>query len=143
MGSYEVGQGRRVVARLPRGGDLAGEILDVARAYKVEAGQVWAIGAVQQARIAYYDQSGKAYQELDLDEPLEIASLIGNLSLRDGETALHAHAVFADRRGRTFGGHVVAGCVIYACELLLCELSGSVLEGVYDEATGLPLWRGL
>ncbi len=31
VGSYEVGEGRRVVARLPRDGDLAEEILSVAR----------------------------------------------------------------------------------------------------------------
>lgn len=141
MGSYEVGEGRRVVARLPRDGDLVEEILAVAREHGIDTGQVWAIGAVRRARIAYYDQDGRTYQELDLDQPLEIASLIGNVSLRNGETALHAHAVFADRRGRTHGGHVVSGCVVYACELLLSEFSGKVLERVHDEATGLPLWR--
>jgi hypothetical protein len=143
MGSSEVSEGRRIVARLRRDGDLAEEILGVALEHRVEGGQVWAIGAVRGARIAYYDQHDRAYQELDLDEPLEIASLIGNISLRDGAPALHAHAVFADREGRIYGGHVMPGCSIYACELLLSEFLGKALEREHDETTGLPLWRGL
>lgn len=143
MGSIEVGQGRRFVARLPRGGDLVEEILAVANEHAVTAAQVWAIGAVQRARIAYYDQTGRTYREIDLDAALEIASLIGNISLRESRPALHAHAVFADEAGRTHAGHILRGCVVYACELLLTEFTGATLERVHDESTGLPLWYGL
>jgi len=143
MGNFEVGEGRRVFARLPYGGDLAEEILAVARENGVELGQVWAIGAVQKARLAYYDQDAKTYREFDLDQHLEIASLIGNISLRDRRPALHAHAVFADAQGHAYGGHVAPGCVVFACELLLFEFSGDQLERVHDETTGLPLWKGL
>ncbi len=143
MGSAEMAEGRRIVARLPRDGDLVEEILAVANDHGIDLGQVWAIGAVRRARIAYYDQAARTYRDIELDEPLEIASLIGNISLRDGKAALHAHGVFAGPDGHTRGGHVMPGCVIYACELLLVELSGETLERVHDDSTGLPLWRSL
>lgn len=143
MGSQDVGEGRRVVARLPHGADLFEEIRGMARRHGISAGQVWAIGAVQRARIAYYDQADKTYRELDRDEHLEIVSLIGNVSLRDGEPAVHAHAVFADARGQTWGGHVVPGCVVFACEVFMSEFTGVALERAHDDVTGLPLWRGL
>lgn len=101
MGSCEVEAGRRVMARLPHGGDLYEEILAVARAHGINLGEVWAIGAVQRARIAYYNQKKQAYRTVDLDEPLEIVSLLGTVSLLDGAPTLHAHGVFADQRGRT------------------------------------------
>jgi predicted DNA-binding protein with PD1-like motif len=143
MGSCEVREGRRIVARLPYGGDLLTEILAVAKEYGIALGQVWAIGAVQRARIAFYDQQLHTYRELELDEHLEIVSLIGNISRRDGQPALHAHAAFADGLGGTCGGHLVPGCVIFACELYLTELTGHALERSHDEVTGLPLWRDL
>jgi predicted DNA-binding protein with PD1-like motif len=143
MGNFEVGEGRRVFARLPHGGDLIDEILAVANENRIELAQLWAIGAVQKARLAYYDQVAHEYREHGLNQPLEIASLIGNISLRDKAAAVHAHAVFADQDGRTYGGHVAPGCVIFACELLLVEFLGDQLVREHDEATGLPLWKGL
>jgi predicted DNA-binding protein with PD1-like motif len=143
MGSVEVGDGKRIVARLAHGADLIDEILGVAREHHIEQAHCWAIGAVKRARLAYYDQDGKAYWEFALDRHLEIVSLIGNLSLRDGQPVVHAHAAFADDEGAMYGGHVAAGCEIFACELLLVEFSGEILERKHDEVTGLPLWQKL
>lgn len=41
MGSAEVNEGRRLVARLPRDEDLVGAILAVAREHRLELAQVW------------------------------------------------------------------------------------------------------
>jgi len=143
MGSVELGDGKRIMARLTHGADLTDEILAVAKEHHIELAQCWAIGAVKRARLAYYDQEGKAYWEFALDRHLEIVSLTGNVSLRDGRPAVHAHAAFADEEGRMYGGHIAAGCEIFACELLLVEFSGDLLAREHDEVTGLPLWRGL
>jgi predicted DNA-binding protein with PD1-like motif len=143
MASVELGDGKRIMARLTHGADLIDEILGVAGEHHIELAHCWAIGAVKRARLAYYDQDGKAYWEFAIDRHLEIVSLIGNVSLRDGRPAVHAHAAFADDEGRMFGGHLAAGCEIFACELLLVEFSGDLLERQHDEVTGLYLWRGL
>ena len=102
-----------------------------------------AIGALQEARLAFYDQHERAYEEFAVSEAVELLALVGNVSQRDGATAVHAHATLGRHDGSCLGGHVMPGCVIFACELVLQELVGESLERVYDEQTGLPLWRGL
>ena len=143
MGAREYARGRRVVARLPHGGDLLAEIAAVADAHGMDAAELRAIGALQTARLAFYDQTSHEYGESSVDAPVELVGLLGNVSRRDGATAVHAHATLAGHDGACLGGHVAPGCVIFACELLLQELVGEPLEREFDEVTGLPLWRGL
>ena len=143
MGAREYARGRRVVARLPHGGDLLEEIGAVAEAHGMRAAELRAIGALQTARLAFYDQTSHEYGEFPVDAPVELVGLLGNVSRRDGATAVHAHATLAGHDGACVGGHVAPGCVIFACELILQELVGEPLERKFDEVTGLPLWRGL
>jgi predicted DNA-binding protein with PD1-like motif len=143
MGSKEYARGRRVVARLPHGGDLLQEIAAVAEAHGMAMAEVRAIGALSAARLAYYDQSARQYGEFDVPGAVELLALLGNVSRRDGATAVHVHATLAGHDGACVGGHVAPGCRVFACELMLQELDGDPLEREYDEVTGLPLWRGL
>lgn len=143
MGSREYARGRRVVARLPHGGDLLAEIGAVAGAHGMVMAELRAIGALQRARLSFYDQRTHRYEEFSVEEPLELVSLLGTVSRRDGATAVHAHAALSDHSGGCIGGHVATGCVLYAGELVLQELVGEPLERVHDEQTGLPLWRDL
>ena len=143
MGSREYARGRRIVARLTHGGDLMTEIAAVAEEHGVQMAEVRAIGALSEARLAYYDQAAKTYGEFAVDGAVEVLALLGNVSRRDGATAVHVHATLAGHDGSCVGGHVVPGCRVFACELMLQELEGEPLEREYDEVTGLPLWRGL
>jgi uncharacterized protein len=143
MGSKEYARGRRIVARLPHGGDLLAEIAAVAEAHGVAMAEVRGIGALTGARLAYYDQQAREYGEFAVDAPVELLALLGNVSRRDGATAVHVHATLSGHDGACVGGHVAPGCSIFACELMLQELQGEPLEREYDEVTGLPLWRGL
>jgi len=144
MASREFARGRWLAARLPCGADLLEAIAALADEHRVRVAEVRAIGALQCARIAIYDQEGRAYDEWVLDRPLELVTLLGNVSRRDGATAVHVHATLADQGGVCFGGHVAPGCVVFACELFLQELvGGEPLERAFDEETGLPLWRNI
>jgi uncharacterized protein len=143
MGSKEYARGRRIVARLAHEGDLLEEIAAVARTHGVTMAEVRGIGALSEARLAYYDQHAKTYGEFSVEGAVEILALLGNVSRRDGATAVHVHATLSGHDGACVGGHVVPGCRVFACELMLQELDGEPLEREYDEVTGLPLWRGL
>lgn len=143
MGSKEYARGRRIVARLPHGGDLLQEIAAVADAHGMAMAEVRAIGALSEARLAFYDQEAKTYGEFAVDGAVELLALLGNVSRRDGATAVHVHATLSGHDGACIGGHVAPGCLVFACELMLQELDGDLLEREYDEVTGLPLWRGL
>jgi hypothetical protein len=143
MSGMEFTHGRTIVARLTHGADLLDEIVTLADRHGIEAAALQGLGALRQARLAYYDQAAKSYDEFDLSGPFEITALAGNLSRRDGGPAAHVHLTLADHEGHAFGGHAAPGCLVFACEIVVSELLGPSLERTYDAATGLPLWRGL
>jgi len=143
MSSVEFATGRTIVARLAHGADLLEEIAGLAERHGIAAGALQGLGALQRTRLAYYDQAARAYAEFDLDGPLELTCLAGNLSRRDGAPAVHAHLTLADRDGRALGGHAAPGCIVFACELVVTELLGPALDRALDGVTGLPLWRGV
>jgi predicted DNA-binding protein with PD1-like motif len=72
---------------------------------------------------------------------MEIVSLYGNVSLKDGRPFAHLHVVLPDEQGNGKGGHLVAGgAPVFACEVTIEEYSGPELVRNFDEQTGLFLW---
>jgi predicted DNA-binding protein with PD1-like motif len=80
----------------------------------------------------------KQYQFQKLDQVLEIASLHGNVALKDGEPFIHAHAVFSDENLRTYGGHLKELTVGGTCEIHMRTFSDT-WHREYDQETGLSL----
>jgi len=132
--------GKIILEGLPHGADLLEAITDLARREGIEIGTVAAIGAVKSARIGYYDQTAREYRERDIEEPMEISSCLGNISLKNGKIFVHAHINLADSKGRVIGGHLCPGTIIFAAECRITELKGGSLERSFDETTGLSLW---
>jgi predicted DNA-binding protein with PD1-like motif len=140
MGLFEYGASKELIVRLKHDADLVQTMTELARSKGVEAGSFTAIGALKRARLGYYDQKNHEYREVKIDSPHEMASCIGNVSLKDGEPFIHAHVVLADERGNTKAGHLLEG-IVFAAEVHLRQLEGPRLERKYDELTGLSLWN--
>jgi len=133
--------GRKIMGRMAKGEDLLAALEKVAREHGITLGEVRAIGAVSQARLGYYHQGERKYYFLDLARPLEIASLIGNISVKDDKPMVHAHVTLSDADGRAFGGHLAEGTLVFACEFTIQEYqSATALGRRMDESTGLFLW---
>jgi predicted DNA-binding protein with PD1-like motif len=132
-------QGRIFFARLDHGADIISEITNLAEENGIEKGAISAIGALSRAELGYYDQVSHKYCKISVDEPVELASCTGNISLRDGRPFVHAHAALSNRTGKTWGSHLTCG-TIFAAEVCLQELSGLPLKRVPDSITGLALW---
>lgn len=130
----------RYIGKLSHGGDLLEEITDFCRNEGIKFGYLQAIGAVSKARLAFYDQSEKTYCYFDVNEPLEITALSGNISLKEGNVMVHVHANLADKSGKVWGGHLAEGTIIFACEIVITVFDNSPLERGLDQETGLPLW---
>ena len=138
-GPFEYRASKELIVRLKHDADLVQSITELARSNGIEVGSFTAIGALERARLAYYDQKDSEYREIKIDSPHEMASCTGNISLKNGEPFIHAHVVLADDRGNTKGGHLLEG-IVFAAEVHLHRLEGPRLERRYDEATGLSLW---
>jgi len=131
--------GRNFLVRAEHDSDLVQFVTELAEKEGITVATFTAIGALKRAKLEFYDQEKHEYREIALDSPQEIASCVGNISVKDGRTFVHAHAVLADKNGNTKAGHLLEG-VVFAAEVHLRELKGAKLERKYDKVTGLSLW---
>ncbi len=139
MGVYEFKEGRRLLARVPKGTELVGHITGLLVEHDIRQGFISGIGALADAALGFYDQQTHEYHEMKLFGGLEIVSLLGNISLRDGAPHAHLHAGLAGHDGKVYGGHLARGTV-FLTELVIIEFTGRELERLPDEPTGLVCW---
>ncbi|PZN04842.1 DUF296 domain-containing protein [Thermaerobacter sp. FW80] len=139
----EFGVRRVLVGRLRRGDDILAALGGVAAQHAIAVGWVQLLGAVERARLAFYDQSERVYREFTLDEPAEILAGTGNISRTAGSESpfVHLHLTLGDRQGRAWGGHVLEGTRVFACEYAIWVLEGPSLVRHPDAETGLKLWQ--
>jgi len=132
--------GRVIFARLFENEDLLESISDTAKKTKVNAGFFILIGTLKKAKLGFYRQ-GK-YEPIQIDEPVEIVSCLGNISLKEEkELVVHAHISVSDEKGQVSGGHALPGCIVAAtAELVLVEAVDVRLQKKFDEKTKLFLW---
>lgn len=118
------------VFRLRRGSDLLKALQEYARTRRIAAGTVVSgVGCVTRARVR--DASGVTVRELN--EPLEIVSLMGTLST----ARTHLHIALAREDMTVLGGHLMEGCIVNTtAEVVLLELDGVRFGAEWDGETG-------
>ena len=131
--------GRNFFIRGEHDSDLIGFVTEFAKKNKIMLARFTVIGALKSAKLGFYDQQKHEYVEHSISVPQELASCVGNVSLKDGEPFVHVHAVLADEGGNVHAGHLLEGRV-FAAEIHLTELLGEKLVRVPDAVTGLSLW---
>ncbi|WP_456468492.1 PPC domain-containing DNA-binding protein [Archaeoglobus sp.] len=138
MKQFDFQIGRCIFLRLDYGKDLLEQLSEFLEMEGIEAAHISGIGAVRNAEIGYYDQKMREYVKRRVEGGLEILSLSGNVSLKDGKPFPHIHAVL-DRDSEIYAGHLFAA-EVFACELFIASLDGDIPVRELDELTGLHLW---
>jgi len=127
--------------RVPKGADLSVYLDEFVRTKGIRSGVLGVIGVVQKARLGFLDTVTGKYVVTTLDSHREIASCLGNVSLRaDGKPAIHAHIVLADAEGRTAGGHLLEGTTVHYAEFWVATLDGQPFERALDPETNVTGW---
>jgi hypothetical protein len=127
------------ILKPPFGSDLLKELNDFVHTQGINL--AWFSGAVSSATFRYYDQPTQSWVDLQHDQRLEVAGMVGNVSLLNGEPIVHAHITFADEKGRCFGGHLGPNTMVFNIEILLTTLSASKsVVRKMDSQTGLTIW---
>lgn len=130
--------GKTVFARLSENEDLLEMITQVATKARVVAGFFMLIGTLKTAKLGFFHE-GK-YKTIEMQQPLEIVSCLGNVSIKEGKVFPHAHLAVSDEKGRVFGGHAMPGCLIGVTgELVLIETTECRLFRRFDRRTNLSL----
>jgi hypothetical protein len=138
MHHREVSGGREFVARLETGADWDAEIEALAEAEGIDAGWFTALGAVQDAVVAFYDQTDFEYRTVEYDEPLTLAACVGNVALEGGRRVARSHAVLSRRSGQTLSGRLESATVFEADLHVRTFPEG--LDREHHEPTDMALW---
>jgi uncharacterized protein len=97
-----------------------------------------AIGAFSDAVLGYFDLEKMDYKKIPVNEQVEVLTLVGNITLSEGEHKVHAHAVLGKADASAIGGHILEGYVWPTLEVIV-EESPKHLIRRKDSETGLPL----
>jgi predicted DNA-binding protein with PD1-like motif len=123
---------------LAKGDEVMSGLTDFARRNKVTSANFTAIGAFSHATVAWFDDSKKEFKLNPINEQVELTSMIGNITLVNGQPAVHTHVSVASSDGTARGGHVINAFVLPTLELFM-TVYPTALHKERNAATGLML----
>jgi predicted DNA-binding protein with PD1-like motif len=127
------------IAVLAEGEEAKQSLLDIAKKETIEDASFVALGAFSKATVAYFNWQKKKYQDIPVDEQVEVISLIGDIVPDEkGKASLHAHTVLGRSDGSTRGGHLQEGHVRPTLEITITETPGHLTRRKHPEL-GLAL----
>jgi len=95
------------------------------------------IGAVKETEIGAYDTMAKEYIRREFIEVMELVSLEGNVTLKDGNPFVHAHVVLSNHDMNTVGGHLFETTVAAVGEFFLMKFDDNAYRKL-NQDVGLP-----
>lgn len=127
------------VVRLDRGEEVMTCLKTLCEKEGIRLAQISAIGAADEAEIGLYNVEEKEYHKTSLSEEMEILSILGSATRKEGEVYLHLHASFGMRDMTVRGGHLNRCRISGTCEMFLREIPGE-LGRKLDGPTGLNVF---
>jgi len=109
------------VAVCDPGDEAVAALTEFARAERLEASHLTAVGAFERATVGWFDRDARQYRRIAVDEQCEVLSLIGDVAETPDGPSLHAHVVLGLADGSTRGGHLLAGTVFPTLEVVVTE----------------------
>ena len=131
--------GDTYVVRLQRGEEVLACLRELCEKESISLGTVSAIGAVNHVVVGVYRVDEQKYVANTFDGVMDLTSLMGNITEKDGEPYLHLHATFGDLTGKVIGGHLNEAVVSATCELFVRKVEGHVGRRL-DPETGLNIF---
>lgn len=101
---------------------------------------LWAIGAMRRATVGHFDPTARTYHRIQVEEQVEVLSLMGNVArAADGTPIVHVHVVLSRPDGSTVGGHLMEGIVFPMLEVIALVCPDPLFRRP-DPTTGLTIW---
>ena len=129
------------VVRLDRGEEIVESLTKICDREKITLATIEGIGAADHAVIGLYNVGEQVYHKTELNGPMEITALTGNVSTMDGKTYLHIHINLCDEKMNVKGGHLNECRISATAEITIRTVNGKV-ERFYDkDGVGLNLYQ--
>jgi hypothetical protein len=114
--------------RLERGEEIHAVLKAFCQQHGISAGWLTGIGALMQAELGYFHRDRMEYSWKVIETDHELTSLMGNISLKEGEPWLHLHATLSDEQFQVTAGHLKSGVISVTGEIILHPLPGPIIR---------------
>jgi predicted DNA-binding protein with PD1-like motif len=121
-----------------RGDEVMSGLSGFSRREQLSAARIQAIGALSDVTFGYFDWESKEYLRVEVDEQVEVLSLLGDVAQGAHGPEVHAHVVVGKRDGSAHGGHLLQAHVRPTLEVVVTEAPTALRKRV-DPVSGLAL----
>lgn len=129
---------RTFVVVMDKDDEAFGALTDFAGQHHIGGAGLTAVGAARAVTLGYFDPEVSDYRSTEFTEQLEVLALVGDIALKDGGPAVHAHVTLGRRDSSAIGGHLQALRVWPTLEVVVTETPAHLRKKV-DPETGLAL----
>ena len=130
--------GQTFLLVLDKGEDIVEVLTQFAMEQEMKFGSVSGIGACDNVTLNFYNLDTQKYEAREVNEALELTSLLGNISHIDDKPFAHLHGTFGTRDFQTLSGHLTK--VVSTTEIVI-QMTNLDVNRTHDEETGLNLLR--
>ena len=120
------------------GDEVVSQLQRFCEEQQLTAARFTAIGAFSAATLGFFDWDKKEYEEIQVNEQVEVLTLTGDVALHESRPKIHTHVVVGKRDGSAHGGHLLHAYVRPTLEVMLIESPG-YLRRTIDPESHLPL----
>lgn len=140
MYKYREASGRRFIVSVDNRTEISAALAAFCEEKDIRSGMVCGIAAISEATFRFLDPATKQYVDKTFAEQMEITSLAGNISRKDGKPYLHLHVTASRRDYSCVGGHLLTAVVNGACELFVEDYGLADVGRRFEAAIGLNLY---
>ena len=132
--------GNKYFVRADKNTEIVSALKEICKENRITAGTVSGLGAVKSVTFGFFNPETKEYKEKTFNEYMEITSLLGNVSQKDGEVYLHLHMNASGKDYKVIGGHLVKAVVSATSEIIIDAQEGTIGRK-FSEDIGLNLFE--
>jgi predicted DNA-binding protein with PD1-like motif len=121
-----------------QGDEAFSGLLEFAEKYHVTSAHFTAIGAIDEATVAWFDPQRKMYKKIPIKGQHEVIGMSGDIALYQGKSVVHTHMLVGSPYGTTQGGHVLEAYVSPTLEVMV-TVDPVTMQKRFDPATDLTL----
>jgi predicted DNA-binding protein with PD1-like motif len=127
-----------LVLRLEKNEEIITTLRAALKRAGIKGAFFYGLGVGKELELGYFDAQQKSYVRKEFHDEYEFTSLVGNVSMADGELVIHCHVTITDAEFNAFGGHLFKGTVPATLEIIILPFT-STLTRFPDNTTGLNL----
>jgi predicted DNA-binding protein with PD1-like motif len=99
------------------GDEILSGLTELAEREHITSAYITGLGGLSTGMLGWGDPANGAFKKITIDKKCELVSLVGNISMRNGQPYVHLHGVVAFSDGSTKGGHVIEAHVAPIAEI--------------------------